>query len=245
MGDLELDRNYRLGGRGRTVKVIQEWLCLHGLHVAIDGAFGPATDRGVREFQKKNGLRPDGIVGNRTFMALIRPMTRALAPIAPGSRSLGRMVAAYAEQHLKQSPIEIGGQNRGPWVRLYMDGHEGPEWPWCAGFASFVLKQACRTLGAPLPLATSVSCDVLAGQAKGKGIFLPESRARDRRLITPGSFFLSRRTPSDWAHTGIVLRAEADVFHTIEGNTNDEGSREGYEVCRRYRGYGKMDFVTL
>jgi hypothetical protein len=36
-------------------------------------------------------------------------------------------------------------------------------------------------------------------------------------------------------HTGFVEYIEGDNIHTIEGNTNDEGSREGYEVCRRVR----------
>jgi hypothetical protein len=36
-------------------------------------------------------------------------------------------------------------------------------------------------------------------------------------------------------HTGFVESVEGDKIHTIEGNTNDEGTREGYEVCRRIR----------
>lgn len=36
-------------------------------------------------------------------------------------------------------------------------------------------------------------------------------------------------------HTGFIEKIEGDTLHTIEGNTNDTGSREGYEVCRRYR----------
>lgn len=36
-------------------------------------------------------------------------------------------------------------------------------------------------------------------------------------------------------HTGIVEKVENGMLHTIEGNTNDTGSREGYEVCRRVR----------
>jgi len=46
-------------------------------------------------------------------------------------------------------------------------------------------------------------------------------------------------------HTGIVVAAHADSIETIEGNINNEGSREGYEVCRRFRGYGKKDFILL
>jgi hypothetical protein len=34
-------------------------------------------------------------------------------------------------------------------------------------------------------------------------------------------------------HTGIVESVEGDYVHTIEGNTNEDGSREGYEVARR------------
>ena len=36
-------------------------------------------------------------------------------------------------------------------------------------------------------------------------------------------------------HTGFVERIDGTSIHTIEGNTNDTGSREGYEVCRRIR----------
>ena len=126
-----------------------------------------------------------------------------------------------------------------------MDGNGGPEWPWCAGFVSFIVKQACRTLDVARSSETSVSCDVLAGQATQKEIFVSEPKAKDRSLLTPGSLFLVRRTETDWTHTGIVLKADNDVFYTIEGNTNDDGSREGYEVCRRIRGYAKKDFIVI
>jgi hypothetical protein len=36
-------------------------------------------------------------------------------------------------------------------------------------------------------------------------------------------------------HTGFVESVDGLNIHTIEGNTNDTGSREGYEVCRRTR----------
>jgi hypothetical protein len=49
----------------------------------------------------------------------------------------------------------------------------------------------------------------------------------------------------DWVHTGLVLSAGKETFETIEGNTNDAGDREGYEVCRRVRGYKGKDFIVL
>lgn len=56
----------------------------------------------------------------------------------------------------------VGGQNRGPWVRLYMKGHEGPDLPWCAGFVSFVTSQAAQAFDTRLEIPYTVSCDVIA-----------------------------------------------------------------------------------
>lgn len=245
MSDLTLDKSYRRGDQGVKVRLIQEWLGLRGFHVSIDGDFGPATETAVKQFCTQQGLLDSGVVDTSVFDRLIAPMKAALASITPQGRSFGELVVAYGQQHLQQHPREIGGQNRGPWVRMYMDGNEGTQWAWCAGFTCFCLKQACQSLGVPLPLVPSFSCDSLAASAKEKGIFVKEPQPNDRTKITPGSFFLVRRTNTDWTHTGIVVSAASEVFSTLEGNTNDEGSREGYEVCARTRGYGSKDFIRL
>jgi hypothetical protein len=68
----------------------------------------------------------------------------------------------------------------------------------------------------------------------------------DKAEIRPGSLFLNRRTSTDWDHTGIVVKSVGEeVFLTIEGNTNDDGSREGYQVCQRVRGYEEKDFILF
>lgn len=36
-------------------------------------------------------------------------------------------------------------------------------------------------------------------------------------------------------HTGIVEKVDENFIYTIEGNTNDTGSREGIMVCRKQR----------
>jgi len=245
MKDLILDGDCKIGSKGKKVKLIQEWLSIHGIHLAIDGDFGPATDYAVRQFQKKKKLKVDGVVDSQTFERLTQPMSNSLKTIAPRGKTLGDLVVSYGQQHLAQHPIEIGGQNKGPWVRLYMKGHEGPDWPWCAGFVSFVLKQASDTIGQQPPIKATFSCDILAASARENGFFLGESKIQNKNQITPGSLFLNRRTSTDWVHTGIVVKAENDFYHTIEGNTNDEGSREGYEVCKRIRGYKKKDFILI
>ena len=125
-----------------------------------------------------------------------------------------------------------------------MKGNEGSQWAWCAGFASFLMHQAAETLGIEAPIEGSFSCDTLVLQARQKGIFVSESDAR-LRAIPPGSLFLNRNTDTDWTHVGMVVAADELTLTTIEGNTNDEGSREGYEVCQRTRSYTNRDFIVF
>ena len=59
-----------------------------------------------------------------------------------------------------------------------------------------------------------------------------------------GAIFFVRK-PDQWIHTGIVSEAFMDYFITIEGNTNNDGNPEGYEVCQRNRGYEDKNFILL
>lgn len=246
--ELSFTKPVRRGARGLPARRIQEWLGLHGHSVAVDGDFGPATEAAVAEFQVAQGLRASGVVDRKSFAALTRPMAAALAALPEAPADLGAAVVAVAEQHLAQHPREIGGQNAGPWVRLYMDGREGRDWAWCCGFVCFVLDQAAGESGKPSPLSRTVSCDTLAAHGRERGVFLAEAalaKPSQRRRLAPGAIFLNRRSPGDWVHTGIVVAAGPDSFRTIEGNTNDAGEREGYEVCARIRGYGAKDFIRI
>lgn len=55
----------RSGDKGAAVRRLQE-----ALGIAVDGSFGPETDRAVRSFQSFAGLPVDGVVGARTWEAL-------------------------------------------------------------------------------------------------------------------------------------------------------------------------------
>ena len=82
-----------------------------------------------------------GEVNDETYALMVTPILRAMTPIKRRFSSFSGAVLAYAKKHLRLHPVEIGGQNKGPWVRLYMNGHEGYDFPWCAGFVTFVMKQ--------------------------------------------------------------------------------------------------------
>ena len=241
MDEMNLDREYRRGDSGPRVRVIQEWLTLHGYGVPIDGDFASATESAVTTFQRDRGMAASGAVNTGTYAALVAPMQAARSAIPADGRTLSQLVVEYALQHLSQHPREAGGDNQGPWVRLYMDGHEGTEWRWCAGFVCYVLQQACKSLGVAMPVRKSFSCDSLALSATANGILVSGAS----HAITPGCVFLVRRTADDWTHTGIVIERQAESFLTVEGNTNDAGDANGYEVCRRTRSYSAKDFILV
>jgi len=55
----------KLGSKGEDVRILQE--CLN---LKVDGDFGKITEKAVKEFQTKLGLKPDGIVGDFTWSKL-------------------------------------------------------------------------------------------------------------------------------------------------------------------------------
>ncbi len=241
MNEFEYVKDIAQGARGARAKLVQECLVHHQFRVVVDGKFGPATRTAVALFQSDRGLAPTGVVNRPCFDALVAPFLRVQRAIDVAGHTLGTLTVAYAQQHLAEHPIEIGGANRGPWVRLYMGGLDGDAQLWCAGFVCFCLDQACNTLGVDPPIDFSVSCDALAQSAKREDRF-----TRDATQAQPGSLFLLRGTvPGDWIHVGIVTGIDVETFSSIEGNTNEQGSRNGFEVCARTRGFALKDFIRI
>lgn len=120
------------GSRGIAVKRVQEWLNLHGFGLVTDADYGPITADAVIRFQVHAGLPGNGVVDAATFSRLVQPMVAVLNRNIQSAPTLNEAVLDFARAHLEQHPREMGGQNRGPWVRLYMRGQDGPPWAWCA-----------------------------------------------------------------------------------------------------------------
>lgn len=239
------ERTIEPGDCGSDVRLIQEWLNLRGHPTMIDGRYGPHTQIEIVSFQRAHGLRVEDTVDEELFARLALPMVSALAPPGPHSGCPQSLVAPIARQHLRAQAREVGGQNRGPWVRLYMDGHDGPSFPWCAGFVSFVVRSAYATMQLPPPFELTFSCNLLARSAMGHDLLVDGRSAECGRLLTPGSIFLLRSGVNNWTHCGFVTAKRGDVIKTVEGNTNADGTREGYSVCGRQRRLESCDFIIL
>ncbi len=208
-----------------------------------DGVFGPDTSGAVRLFQARfpdadgQPLRVDGLIGAVTWAALfgraaVRVAARAASPLLAEA-----LRVAAAEIGALEQPL---GSNRGPQVdgylrRVGLDPRRG-SFAWCAAFVYFCFARAAETIGVENPLIkTAGVLDhwMRAGAAGVRRISAAEAHLHED-LVRPGQIFiLDTPPPGGGGHTGLVERVEAGKLITIEGNTNDGGSREGVGVFRR------------
>lgn len=64
------------GSSGSEVSELQKLLNQNGFNLDVDGKFGAKTQAAVREYQQKNNLSVDGIVGTNTWGALTKSNTK-------------------------------------------------------------------------------------------------------------------------------------------------------------------------
>lgn len=122
---------------------------------------------------------------------------------------------------------EEGGKNRGHQIDLWnRDAGAAIGSPWCASWVYGQFKVACAVFGVPNP------CPLTAGALKMWHL-APESARRP--LPAPGDVFvLDTGDPGGFGHVGLVEAVSPDnnTLTTLEGNTNEEGSRDGNAVAR-------------
>ena len=245
--EVQLSKACSIGSRGPDVRKIQEWLNLWayrtpGLpHLAADGEFGPITLAAVKAFaeNKKVKFTSPALVDQTFFDHLSAPLKHAFSVNLESKSPRQETLLACARQHLAAGARETGA-NAGPWVRSYMNGQEGQNWPWCVGFVQTVFDQALSFSGRKYTdlMPATFSCDILAQHAlKHNCLLRNKSLPQTINSVQPGDLFLLERSAYDWEHVGIIEKVSGNVIYTIEGNTNQAGSREGIAVMRRVRNF--------
>jgi len=134
------------------------------------------------------------------------------------------------ERALKVAISQLGqtekplGSNWGKPVQDYLKS-VGINFPasWCMAFVYWCFEQ---TQPVPNPLT------------KTGGVLDAWRRADKKYRVTgepqPGDIFIMD-FGKGLGHTGIVEKVDKTFVYTIDWNTNDSGSREGIEVCRKQR----------
>lgn len=233
-------RLLRQGSTGQDVRVLQEILILEGHAVTADATFGPRTLGAVRDFQRARGLEVDGVVGPLTAAALVAPFEAACLPPAGPPPATFREAVALVAEHLLQFRIRELGTNEGPWVRVMMDGWDGPDALWCGGLVRHVLRLAAAWMGVQAPIEVSTGCDITARRARALGRLVPASE------VQRGDITLRRGAKlGDWTHIEVVTAREGDRVRIVAGNTTSGGSRNGVAVDRHTHGLDGYDGVSL
>lgn len=139
---------------------------------------------------------------------------------------------AIVDNVIRIAKGEVGyheGRSNGSWNNhtKYAPAVPSLEWAqnqaWCATFVSWVALKA--GVGELYP--RTASCDVAREWFRSRGQY------SEYPAIGAQVFY---GTPADSNHTGIVIGFDAATITTVEGNTNDSGSREGDGVYVKVRG---------
>jgi hypothetical protein len=213
----------------------------HRLNLQETGVFSAETQEAVQLFQARSldfqnhPLQVDGQVGSMTWAALFKSEILASAPAPAGSLAGRVLQVAGAEVGVMEDPPN---SNRGPRVNQYLasvglNALEG-DYAWCAAFVYFCFSQASAALAIPNPaVKTAGALDVwnLAGPKGFRRLTCAEASDRPA-LVQPGMVFVIS-TGGGHGHVGFVESLTGVVLTTVEGNTNDGGSREGVGVFRR------------
>ena len=128
------------------------------------------------------------------------------------------------------------GSNSGEAVKIFQNAAGiKPGQPWCAAFVNWAAEQGAKQLGVLSPLE-KVPLQGLVQSYVDYGIEHEWVVAYSN--VLPGDLFcLFDVGLKRYAHIGFVESKvnNENAFMTVEGNSNDEGHREGVEVCCRKR----------
>jgi len=159
-----------------------------------------------------------GIYGGFVASKFIEPIAEKI----PQIMTLSDRALQIAVYQLGNAEIPHGS-NWGKHVEKYLKsvGITFPA-PWCGAFVYWCVNEACKEVGVPNPIA------------KTGGVMAQWAGSRHLRVDNPmkGDIFIMDFGGGK-GHTGFVTGVVGDKINTVEGNSNDEGSREGFEVCRK------------
>jgi hypothetical protein len=226
------------------VKAVQKQLNKTGYGTIIeDGDFGNKTVSAVKLFQTRNTdqngnlLVSDGILGPISWAILFGLNTVPNENIVKKKLHEKSLEIALSQNGVR----EIGGANSGPDVEKYLKSVGlGKGYSWCMAFVYWCFEEAAKDLNVENPLVKTGG--VLKGWNNSKGTkILAKNTKENPELVKPGQIFIIDHGRG-YGHTGIVKAVNGGFMTTIEGNTNNNHTREGigvFELTRKIKDINK------
>lgn len=226
------------------VKAIQKKLMeLHIGDLQGTGVYAAKTKNAIKLFQAThmdqfgNPLEVDGQVGSLTWAALFGTDTIVVTDTAPNQFLMEAVNVAISQLGVMEDPP---GSNKGPIVNQYLASVGLPPGLfWCAAFVYWCFDKAAVKNGRANPLVKTGHVMTHWNKTKGKKILTAEAVDKPS-LIKPGHSFMMN-TGGSSGHTGIIEKVDGGFVHTIEGNSNNAGSRNGIGVFRLQRKIAKIN----
>lgn len=178
----------------------------------IDGIAGPNTYNAVRGLQQAHGMLVDGVIDWEVLQVLF--------PAYVWSDHLGirAMQIACTQVGIR----EATGNNDGLMIGAYLKAVGlGQRYSYCMAFDVWNVDQAARGLNIANPLKRTGGVMDQWQSWKGKKVLKGGT-------FMPGDIFILN-TGKGHGHTGFIIQASnvQNIFDTVEGNTDDNGSSNG------------------
>jgi hypothetical protein len=137
---------------------------------------------------------------------------------------------------------EVGTSNTGKRVGQYQATTTlgGTGWPWCAAFVCWCTQQWLKDAAVRSALGLATVAEAEAWRPQTAAAFGFHEWAVKRGLLvmndSPGHVLHTGDLVTfDSSHIGILVTDEGPLIHTIDGNTNGQGSRDGGGVWEKTR----------
>lgn len=210
--------SYKLGQTGNDIRLLQTMLNSKGYNITIDGIYGPETHKANLDFnaQKSN-------VGNKKLTEIAQEIIK------------------FANKCVGQEEISGNVGFKTPWFHKAMVsvGFQRSH-PWCSYFAELCWKEGYRAVYPNKPEIIQLLDQLFSGSViKTRNNFVGAGKIHGfdfTRNAQPGSLVIwQSATNPAFGHIGIVEKVFGNNLHTIEGNTDTNGSREGLAVAKKIR----------
>lgn len=189
----------------------------------------------IKSVQRSLGIQADGIDGRITWTAISSALRELREDI--GLTSVAEDMVKLAQAEIGVS--EVDGTNCGERVNEYksatwLDSEKG--WPWCAGFICWLVREAIKNSSVDFKRPQTAGAwdfENWARDQDGKGVDLYKPvTSGNRPYVRAGDIVVFQ-----FSHIGLAISEEnrGGYIQTIEGNTNDAGSREGGSVLEKTR----------